>query len=477
MAEGPTPGDLLPGAASPGAVLPVDVLVVDDDPAVLRAWRSILRDPHYRLTLLADPLEAAARLAELRIDVAVIDLRMPRLDGLELLGRIKTERPEVEVVMMTGAGTVADAVQAIKRGAFDFLSKPFAGNEAAELTVRRAAELHRRERRLAQLEREVQGDALHRIVGQSPQILQVAALIRSVAASPATVLITGESGTGKQLVALAIHALSPRAAKPLVQLNCGALAETLLESELFGHSKGAFTGATADHPGLFVAADQGSIFLDEVGDISPAMQAKLLRTLQEGEVRPVGAIRTRLVDVRVIAATNRNLEREAQQGRFREDLFYRLNVVRIEVPPLRERGEDVLLLAEHLLRKHAQRMGRRLEGFEPPAMRALEQYAWPGNVRQLENAVERAVVLARGSSITLADLPAQISGAAPSKASVAPELLDLPFPAAKRQAVAHFERSYLTQLLARHDSVSEAARSAGLNRSNLRRLLRRHQLG
>jgi len=459
------------------SLAPIDVLVVDDEPTVLRAWREILRDPRYRLTLITDPLDAAARLSELAMDVAILDLRMPKLSGMELLTRIKTQRPEVEVVMMTGMGGVAEAVEAIKRGAFEFLSKPFASNEAAELTVRRAAELRRLERRVAQLERDVQGDALHRIVGQSPQMTQVVELVRSVAASPATVLITGESGTGKELVAQAIHALSPRAARPLVQLNCSALTETLLESELFGHGKGAFSGATADHPGLFVAADQGSIFLDEIGDISPAMQAKLLRTLQEGEVRPVGSVRTLRVDVRVIAATNRNLEREAQQGRFRQDLYYRLNVVRIDMPPLRERGDDVLLLAEHLLRKHALRMSRHFDGFEPPALRALGQYGWPGNVRQLENAIERAVVLARGSSITLEDLPAPISGAVASAGAAAPALGDLPFAVAKQQATEHFERGYLKHLLARHDSVSAAARSAGLDRSNFRRLLRRYQLG
>ena len=462
------------------ASTPIDVLVVDDEPAVLRSWREILRDPRYRLTLIGDPLAAAARLGELPIDVAVVDLRMPGLSGMELLTRIKTQRPEVEVVMMTGLGGVADAVEAIKRGAFDFLSKPFASNEGAELTVRRAAELRRLERRVAQLEREVQGDALHRIVGQSPAMIQIVELVRSVAASPSTVLISGESGTGKELVAQAIHALSPRAATPLVQLNCSALTESLLESELFGHSKGAFTGANADHPGLFVAADRGSIFLDEIGDVSPAMQAKLLRTLQEGEVRPVGAVRTRTVDVRVIAATNRNLEREAQEGRFRQDLYYRLNVVRIDMPPLRERGDDVLLLAEHLLRKHALRMGRRFDGFEAPALRALGQYGWPGNVRQLENAIERAVVLARGSSITLEDLPAPISASGAGSATALPALPglgDLPFAAAKQQVVEHFERGYLKQLLARHDSVDAAARSAGLERSNFRRLLRRYQLG
>jgi DNA-binding NtrC family response regulator len=377
--------------------------------------------------------------------------------------------------MMTGFGGVQDAVEAIKRGAYDFLSKPFESMEAAELSVRRAAELRRLERRVNQLEREMQGDAVRGIIGQSPVVKRVIELIKSVAVSPATVLITGESGTGKELVARAIHEGSPRAGKRLVTVNCSALTDSLLESELFGHTRGSFTGATADHPGLFAAADKSTIFLDEIADMSLATQVKLLRTLQNGEVRRVGSTQPITVNVRVIAATNRDLEQAAARGRFREDLYYRLNVVRIDVPPLRERGDDVSLLAHHMLRKYEQQMGRRFDGIDAAALRALSHSRWPGNVRQLENAIEQAVVLARGATITVDDLPPEIVGDGPSD----PRLIDpsdLPFAQAKTRAVQQFEHSYVTKLLKRYPTVSAAARAAGLDRSNFRRLLKKHRL-
>ena len=453
----------------------ISVLVVDDEPAVLRSWREILSDTRYDVTLIGDPTQAADQLPALEIDVAVVDIRMPTMNGMELLSLIKTQRPEVEVVMMTGFGGVQDAVEAIKRGAYDFLGKPFESMEAAELTIRRAAELRRLERRLSQLERAVQGEgeSLRRIVGQSSAMSRVHELIKSAAPSPATVLLTGESGTGKELVARAIHEMSPRAKKNLVTVNCSALTESLLESELFGHTKGAFTGATSNHAGLFAAADGGTIFLDEIGDMALATQVKLLRTLQEGEVRPVGATKAITVDVRVIAATNRDLEQEARRGQFREDLYYRLNVVRIDMPPLRERGEDIALLAHHLLNKHQQRMGKQFDGIEPQASRCLSRYHWPGNVRQLENAMEQAVALARGPMITADDLPQEVA----ERSEGGVDLSELPFPEAKSQAVDRFERSYLQGLLKRHPTISAAARAAGLDRSNFKRLLKRHGLG
>ncbi|MCC6751402.1 MAG: sigma-54-dependent Fis family transcriptional regulator [Deltaproteobacteria bacterium] len=452
----------------------IAVLVVDDDPSVLKSWREILADPCYKVTLLEDPVAAAAQVEGLELDVAVVDIRMPGMDGMELLTAIKTKRPEVEVVMMTGFGGVQDAVEAIRRGAYDFLSKPFESMEAAELTVRRAAELRRLERRVRQLEREMEGgQPLRHVVGQSEAIKRVIELVRSVAASPATVLIMGESGTGKEMVAQAIHRNSPRAQKALVTLNCSALTETLLESELFGHAKGAFTGATTTHRGLFAAADGGTIFLDEIGDMALPTQVKLLRTIQEGEVRPVGATQTVTVNVRIIAATNVDLEKKVKEGAFRQDLFYRLNVVRIDMPPLRERGEDIPLLAHHFLHKHQATMNKQFEGIDPAAMACLTSHDWPGNVRELENTIERAVVLGRGKTITLADLPAKIVG---ERAQPEADLTLLPFPAAKDEAVARFERVYLAQQLARHQTVAAAARAAGMDRSNFKRLLKRHGL-
>ncbi|MCB9554932.1 MAG: sigma-54-dependent Fis family transcriptional regulator [Deltaproteobacteria bacterium] len=462
----------------------IGVLVVDDDPSVLRSWREILSDERYSVTLLGDPLEAERVLAGGSFDIAVIDIRMPELDGMELLSQVKSKYPEIEVVMMTGFGGVQDAVEAIKRGAYDFLSKPFESMEAAELTVRRAAELRRLERRLAQLESERHGP---KIIGQSEPIKRMLEMVESVAASPATVLVVGESGTGKELLARAIHENSPRRQRALVTLNCSALPQTLLESELFGHVKGAFTGASQNHPGLFRSADGGTIFLDEIGDMALPTQATLLRTLQEGEVRPVGSTQTYTVDVRVIAATHLDLEKMCESGAFREDLYYRLNVIRIEVPPLRDRVEDIELLAQFFLRKHQAAVGKQFDGIDPTVLRALRSHPFRGNVRELENIIERAVAICRGKLITVADLPPSVGvggggGAAAAADPLQPassevgHLSDLSFADAKAQLIERFERQYLEDALANHGSVSAAARAVGLDRSNFRRLLRRHNL-
>jgi len=449
----------------------ISVLIVDDDPAVLSSWREILSDDLYHVTLMSDPVEADQRIGTMDVDVAVVDIRMPAMDGMELLSRLKAKRKEIEVVMMTGFGGVQDAVEAIKRGAYDFLSKPFESMEAAELTVRRAAELHRLERRVMQLEEQMEGKSV-KMIGQSPAIRQVHELVRSIAASPATVLIVGESGTGKDLLARSIHESSPRAKKEMVTLNCSALPEALLESELFGHTKGAFTGATSNHQGLFKAADGGTIFLDEIGDMALPTQAKLLRTLQEGEVRPVGSSQAFNVDVRVIAATNADFEQKLADKSFREDLYYRLNVIRIEMPPLRERGDDIALLAHHFLGKHQKAIGREFAGIDPSALERMQRFRWRGNVRELENVIERAVAVSRTESITLADLPPRVVGDSDPAATLDPT--SRPFNEAKSVAVERFERDYLLRLLQQHDSISAAARTAGLDRSNFRRLLRKH---
>jgi DNA-binding NtrC family response regulator len=453
----------------------ISAMVVDDDPAVLRSWREILSGDRYTVSLINDPREALTVLKQNPVDVAVLDIRMPEMDGMELLTRIKGDYPEVEVVMMTGFGGVQDAVEAIKRGAYDFLSKPFESMQAAELTVRRAAELRRLERRVRQLERERdEGLSSRPIIGQSPAIKQIMDLARNVAASPSNVLILGENGTGKELIARAIHENSPRCNKPLVTLNCSAITENLLESELFGHMKGAFTGATSRHEGLFVAADGGTIFLDEIGDMPLSIQPKLLRAIQEGEVRPVGSSKAATVDVRVIAATNMELEQKSKEGSFRQDLYYRLNVVKIEMPPLRNRREDISLLAHHFLRKHAAAAAKQMTGIEADALQRLRRYGWPGNVRELENAIERAVVMGRGQTIGVVDLPAEVGGAEDEDSSG--DLMQLPFPEAKTRVVERFEVNYLKYVLQQYGNVSAAARAAGLDRSNFRRLLRRHEI-
>jgi transcriptional regulator with PAS, ATPase and Fis domain len=319
---------------------------------------------------------------------------------------------------------------------------------------------------------------LERLIGQSAKMGAVFKLVQTVAHSSATVLLQGESGTGKELVARAIHFRSPRRERPFIAVNCSALTETLLESELFGHVKGAFTGATRDKKGLFEAADGGTLLLDEVGDISPAMQVRLLRVLQEGEVRRVGDTGSVKVDVRVIAASNVDLARAKEAGRLREDLYYRLNVITVHLPPLRDRPEDIPLLAQHFLRQYSARQGKAVSGFSPTALEALTCHRWMGNVRELENAIERAVVLTANPQVELEDLPPQVRESVQGGGEVELySLAHLPYAEAKKLAMRTFERRYLSELLERHDhNVASAARSAGVDRSNFRRLLKQYEV-
>jgi DNA-binding NtrC family response regulator len=458
----------------------ISVVVVDDEPSVLRSWKEILRDPRYRVSLFGDPAEAEAAIHREPCDVAVLDLRMPAMDGLTLLSRIKRSHRDIEVLMMTGYGGIQEAVDATKRGAYGFLTKPFESIDAAENAVRRAAERRILERRVHALEQRMQETRVPVIFGRSVGIRRVNTLVETVAPTSATVLICGESGTGKEIVARALHGQSSRRERPMVAVNCSALSETLLESELFGYVRGAFTGAVSDRQGLFEAGHSSSLFLDEIGDMPLSMQAKVLRVLQDGEVRPVGSTHTIKVDVRVIAATNVDLEARCREGTFRSDLYYRLNVVRVDMPPLRERGEDIQLLAYHFLRKAEATAGKELQGLEPEAARCLQEYSWPGNVRELENVMERAAILGKGPLIGLGDLPTSLTGqpevSAGATSAPGDLLAHLPFAEAKAVAVERFERSYLRRLLDQNGSVAAAARAAGLDRANFRRLLRRHGL-
>jgi two-component system response regulator HydG len=386
--------------------------------------------------------------------------------------------------MMTGHATVETALAALKAGAYDYLTKPFEDVEVVARGVAKAAErkmLFDRNRELEDRLRRRDG-APEGLVGSSGGMRDVTRMIEAVAYSSATVLVTGESGTGKELVARALHARSPRRAQPFVALNCGALTETLLESELFGHVKGAFTGAQRDQKGLFDAADGGTIFLDEIGDIPPATQVRLLRVLQEGEIKRVGAAESVRVDVRVIAATHRDLTRLVKTGRFREDLFYRLNVINIPLPPLRERIDDVPLLAHHFLRRYAERLGKKVRTLNPDALELLRGYRWPGNVRELENAIERAVVLCRGEAVTAGDLPPAVTGRTAPLVREAPASGDdaawlaQSYAAAKEQALRRFEKGYVEALMKACDNnISAAARKAGMDRSNFKRVLRKYR--
>ncbi len=467
-----------PNPQAAAAVRP-RVLVADDDRVVLKAVAEILRRAGYEVTAVEDSVEALAAASEPGLDVAVLDIKMPNVGGMDVLREIKAKRPEVEVVMMTAFATVETAVAAVKAGAYDYLTKPFENIDEVVLTVQKAYErkaLLDRNRRLEGM-LEVR-DRFEGLIGQSPRMQAVFKMIAGVGYSSATVLLQGESGTGKELAAQALHYKSPRRDKPLVAVNCSALSETLLESELFGHVRGAFTDAHSNKRGLFEAADGGTLFLDEIGDISPVTQVRLLRALQSGEIKRVGSDEVVRVDVRVITATNKDLAKEMIEGRFREDLYYRLNVISIQLPPLRDRREDIPLLAHHFLGEYSARMGKKLLGMEPEALEALGAHSWPGNVRELQNVIERAVVLAQGQSVTAADLPASMQGKRELEHERgATSLAHLPYTTAKRLAVAAFERRYLTAVLANaNGNISMAAKAAGVDRSNFRRLLKQYQV-
>ena len=372
------------------------ILLVDDEAKIREALAAALREEGHEVVATGQPREAQRLLAQRPFDVVLVDNIMPELTGLELIRELvasttPAERPQM--LMMTAHATVESAIEAMKLGAFDYLQKPFEIDELL-VVVRRALDHQRLTTEYGYLRSERDQEfGNYGIVGRSRKIDDVIRTIDLVAKSRSTVLVTGETGTGKELVARAIHDRSAQREMPLIKVNCAAIPETLLESELFGHVKGAFTGATSNKKGKFALADNGSIFLDEIGTMSPSLQAKLLRVLQEREFEPLGAERTQKVDVRVIAATNRDLRQMVADGRFQEDLFYRLNVIPVALPPLRERREDIPILIEHFIRKHAQRAGKRIEGVDEGALKALQQYDWPGNVRELENAIERAVVL------------------------------------------------------------------------------------
>jgi len=389
------------------------LLVADDDPGLRESLERTLTREGYRVILASDGRAALERLQGGAVDLIVTDLKMPGLTGLELLRAAKAIAPDVDVILLTAFGTVEEAVKAMKDGAYDFLTKPFRREQLLKLIDKA---LERRE--LIEKNKVLQqrlDDLLRQgaIIGGSPAFRRMMMLVEQVASSSATVLILGESGSGKEGVAKTIHQRSARKTGPFVAVNCASLPETLLESELFGYERGAFTGAAARKEGRFELADGGTLFLDEVADLSAVTPPKILRVLQEGEFERLGATRSQRVDVRVVSATNQDLAQMVKDRRFREDLLYRLNVITITVPPLRERREDIPVLAHHFVRLYAAKNNRKLEGLSDEAVRQLEAYSWPGNVRELENVIERAVVLARGSRIEIADLPGEIAGATP----------------------------------------------------------------
>jgi two-component system response regulator HydG len=392
------------------AAVGIRVLVVDDDPAIRDALSRTLEKLGFAVALAEDGQAGLEQIRAGGIHIVLADLKMPKMSGQELLKATKALAPDVEVIVITGHGSIEDAVDAMKEGAYDFITKPFKRIQL-EKTIKRAAEkqaLVLQNRRLQARLGELEGGG--QIIGTSPVMIKTLDLVRQVAPSAATVLIQGESGTGKEVIANAIHYGSPRRDRPFIKVNCAALPETLLESELFGYERGAFTGAASRKEGRFELADGGTLFLDEISELSPATQAKLLRVLQTGEFERVGGTRTLTVDVRLVTATNADLAALVREKRFREDLYYRLNVIVVQLPPLRERREDIPLLAHHFLRRYAAKNAKTVQGFAEESLDVLQTYAWPGNVRELENVVERAVVLTRSPMISPADFPEALVG-------------------------------------------------------------------
>ncbi len=380
------------------------VLVVDDEEFMVEMVCEILQEEKLLTDVALSGKEALGKFESAQYDLVILDLRLPDLEGLRVLREIRQKDQEIPVIVITAYGSVDNAVEALKMGAYDFITKPFKVEELKN-AVLRALEVERIKReRSFYLEEVRENFHFEGVIGESPKMREVMEVVSLVARTDATVLIYGESGTGKELLARSIHFQSDRADRPFVVVNCGAIAETLLESELFGHEKGAFTGAHARKLGKFEIADGGTLFLDEIGEMSPTMQVKLLRVLQEKTFERVGGVNPINVDVRIIAATNRNLKEMVQEGTFREDLYYRLNVVPIKLPPLRERREDIPLLCDFLIKKHAEKLHKKVKGITPQALRMLKRYHWPGNVRELDNVIERAVILTKDEMIKAEDI-------------------------------------------------------------------------
>lgn len=447
------------------------ILIVDDEDGMRRLLNRVLTRENYEVSTVGSGAEALRLIAGERFDLVVTDIKMPEMDGLQLLEELKEYEPSLPIIVMTAYGTIENAVQALRLGAYDYIAKPFETDEI-KLTVAKALE---RERLLAEnryLHAELEGRYdFSGIIGGSPAMQQVYEMASSVAASNANVLITGESGTGKELMARSIHYSSPRKEKPFVVLNCSALSESVLESELFGHEKGAFTGALDTRKGRFERADQGTLFIDEVAEMSMTAQVKLLRVIQEHEFERVGGNKTISVNVRIVAATNKKLEEQVKEGHFREDLYYRLNVVNLSIPPLRSRREDIEPLSRFFLKKYSAETGKKITDLAPRALSCLLAHDWPGNVRELQNAIERAVVLAKGSELTPRDFPQGLQGddqiclQVPEKGGSLTEILE------------DLERQLILQTLQREDgSQTRAAETLGIKRTTLRYKMEKYRM-
>jgi len=447
------------------------LLIVDDEPLFRELLHTAFLGDNYILHTAGNGVEALSILERFKVNAALVDLQMPKMDGLTLLTEIKEKYPGIMVIILTGLGGINEAVQAIKLGAVDFLKKPF---PSAELRVR-VDQLYRiwlLQEENKSLKKEIDFSfGFERLVGNSTAMLKLKEMIAHIGKSDASVLIQGETGTGKELVARAIHFHSPRADSPFVPIDCAAISESIIESELFGHVKGAFTGAHIAAPGLIRSAEDGTVFFDEIGELSPAIQAKMLRTIQEREVRPVGSAKSHPVNIRVLAATNRDLEKEVGAGNFREDLFYRLNVVTVQVPPLRKRKEDIALLARYFIQRFKTDFSS-IEGISDEALKIMYRYDWPGNIRELENAVMRAIALGRGTEILPADLPP------PLCSEIGTSLDSRQGAALKGASLADYEQAAIRSALQKcSGNRKKAAQILGIGEATLYRKLKIYKIG
>lgn len=456
------------------------ILVVDDEPDMLALLRRIISErTEYEVDLLQDPLKVSESLTRKNYDVVLTDLKMPGKNGIEVLQEVKAKSNQTAVIVMTAYGTIDSAIDATRKGAFDYITKPFRKERILHIVEQALGWQRLQNENILLRQKLEEKSGSPPMVGTSPAMRTLLKNLERVAKTSATVLITGESGTGKELVARAIHRGSLRAAQQFIPIDCSTIPETIIESELFGHVRGSFTGAIRDKKGLVEEANQGTLFLDEIGDLALAMQVKLLRLLQEGEYKAVGANVIRKVDIRFIAATNQNLGEMIKSGDFREDLFYRLNVFNIHIPPLRDRLEDIPLLAAHFLAKYTNQYGKDIRRISSEAMKILMSRNWPGNVRELENVIERGIILGTGPSLESMDLEmpshtsAEMPEGMPEVIETSEELFSMPFKEAKDKLIERFQTEYISKVLSRNEgNVSQAARESGLKRQYLHRLMR-----
>ena len=450
------------------------ILIVDDELNMRLVLQAMLKKEGYAVTTASNGMEALKILKADQMDIVVTDLKMPKLDGMGLLGEIIRDYPSIPVIIITAHGTIATAVDALKKGAFDYITKPFEQDELKQV-IQKAVKT----RRLDEDEALLNPDDIDRygIIGSSDRITEIFETIKRVAPTTTTILITGETGTGKELIARAIHRNSPRKNNPFIKINCAAIPESLMESELFGYEKGAFTGAATKKQGRFELAHKGTLFLDEVGELPKDMQVKLLQVIQEQEFERVGGLRTIKVDVRLITATNRNLFEDVKDGRFREDLYYRLNVIPAHLPPLRERKEDIPVLIDFFIEKFNKKLDRSVKYIDEKVTNLLIQYAWPGNIRELENLVERMILMARGDTIVFADLPSELKTAIESDSTGPSGIRQKPFKDIMKNHMEDIERQMIISVLEEcGNNVTRAAKQLGLSRKGLQLKMMKYKL-